>query len=158
MHDEFVMASGEMSKLLLVEFLRNAIAASRGHLIDDAILCPSMDWRHIDQLVAAVEASDLAYLNLLIWAKTNVEDFDISMPSIEPGSVDLRSMTMSPLGFFIGSIEAICVNVNVWPRRIDVIGSLHLFCHPRHVGHHGVVIFGGAGNRCLILCGGHGGQ
>jgi DNA modification methylase len=70
-HREFAMASGEMSKLQFIEFLTRAIAATKGHLLDGALLYLFMDWRHIDQLIAAAAANDLDYLNLLIWAKTN---------------------------------------------------------------------------------------
>lgn len=70
-HGEFAMASGEMSKAQFIEFLVRAIAATKGHLLDGALLYLFMDWRHIGQLIAAGEASDLDYLNLLIWAKTN---------------------------------------------------------------------------------------
>ena len=70
-HAEFAMASGEMSDAEFVRFLVRAIGAVRQHLVDGAILYLFMDWRHIGQLLAAAEESELGYLNLLVWAKTN---------------------------------------------------------------------------------------
>jgi len=48
-----------------------AVAAVRAHLMEGALLYLFMDWRHIGQLLAAAEQSELAHLNLLVWAKTN---------------------------------------------------------------------------------------
>jgi len=70
-HAEFAMASGEMNDAEFVSFLVLAIAAVRAHLVDGALLYLFMDWRHIAQLLAAAEQSELGYLNLLVWAKTN---------------------------------------------------------------------------------------
>ncbi len=70
-HAEFAMASGEMSDAEFTNFLIRAIGAVRAHLVDGALLYLFMDWRHIAQLLAAAEQSELGYLNLLVWAKTN---------------------------------------------------------------------------------------
>ncbi len=69
--EEFAMASGEMNKPQFTAFLASAIKATQPHLLDGAILYLFMDWRHIAELIAASEAAGLAYLNLLVWAKTN---------------------------------------------------------------------------------------
>lgn len=70
-HREFAMASGEMSKSQFIDFLARAITGTRPYLIDGAILYLFMDWRHLPELVQASARSELAYLNLLVWAKTN---------------------------------------------------------------------------------------
>ena len=70
-HREFAMASGEMDKAQFIEFLVRAVGAMQPTLLDGALLYLFMDWRHIAELIAAPEVSDLAYLNLLVWAKTN---------------------------------------------------------------------------------------
>lgn len=69
--DEFEMASGEMDKPQFTAFLASAIRATQPHLLDGAVLYLFMDWRHIAELIAASEAAELSYLNLLVWAKTN---------------------------------------------------------------------------------------
>lgn len=70
-HGEFAMASGEMSKAEFTQFLGRAIEAARPYLVDGALLYLFMDWRHQSELLAAAEAAELGYLNLLVWAKTN---------------------------------------------------------------------------------------
>lgn len=70
-HSEFAMASGEMTKPQFTNFLASGIRASQPYLVDGAVLYLFMDWRHIAELIAASEETDLAFLNLLVWAKTN---------------------------------------------------------------------------------------
>lgn len=70
-HAEFAMGSGEFDKTQFIDFLARAIRATQPGLVDGALLYLFMDWRHIAELVAASEAAELSYLNLLVWAKTN---------------------------------------------------------------------------------------
>jgi DNA modification methylase len=70
-HREFAMASGEMSKAefttFLITVLRNMAQAS----IDGALLYICMDWRHLQELLAAGEAAGLALKNICCWVKPN---------------------------------------------------------------------------------------
>lgn len=70
-HAEFAMASGEMGKTQFTGFLASSIRATQPHLLDGAVLYLFMDWRHVAELIAASEETELAFLNLLVWAKTN---------------------------------------------------------------------------------------
>lgn len=70
-HGEFAMASGEMTKGQFGDFLVGAIGAMKPHMMDGGLAYLFMDWRHIDDLIGAAARCDLAYLNLLVWAKTN---------------------------------------------------------------------------------------
>jgi DNA modification methylase len=70
-HGEFAMASGEMSKSQFVAFLVGAVLAAVPHLVDGALLYFFMDWRHLAELLEVSEKTELGYLNLLVWAKTN---------------------------------------------------------------------------------------
>lgn len=70
-HAEFKMASGEMSKPEFTTFLTHQIAAMSGVLADGAVLFICMDWRHMGELSAAIEACGLNLLNLCVWNKTN---------------------------------------------------------------------------------------
>ncbi|WP_174275137.1 DNA modification methylase [Sphingomonas bacterium] len=70
-HQEFAMASGEMSRQEFVILLARALGAAQPHLEDGALLYLFMDWRHLVELSEAAEARDLKQLNLLVWAKTN---------------------------------------------------------------------------------------
>jgi DNA modification methylase len=70
-HDEFAMASGEMSRseftLFLEETLGNAARVSR----EGAVHFVCMDWRHIDELIEVGREVYSDMLNLVIWEKTN---------------------------------------------------------------------------------------
>jgi DNA modification methylase len=70
-HAEFAMASGEMSEVEFTRFLTEGISALAGHLRDGAILALCMDWRHLRELFAAVDACALTTINLCVWNKTN---------------------------------------------------------------------------------------
>jgi DNA modification methylase len=70
-HAEFAMASGEMSKAEFTTFLADFIRQMVPHLKDGAVLDLCMDWRHLGELLAAIESNDLSLLNLCAWNKTN---------------------------------------------------------------------------------------
>lgn len=70
-HDEFAMASGEMSQAEFIAFLSSFLAAMLPHLKDGAVLDLCMDWRHMGELLAALDANTLSLLNLCVWNKTN---------------------------------------------------------------------------------------
>ena len=70
-HDEFAMASGEMSKPEFTVFLSGFIGKMIPHLKDGAVLDVCMDHRHVGELVAAIEGNGLTHLNLCMWNKNN---------------------------------------------------------------------------------------
>jgi DNA modification methylase len=70
-HQDFVMASGEMERGQFVSFLGSFFSAAKPHLIDGALSLVFMDWRHIGELLAAAEAAEMSYRQLLVWAKSN---------------------------------------------------------------------------------------
>ena len=70
-HEEFEMGSGEMSDEDFSQFLREVLALLRELSRDGAILYVCMDWRHIEQLLAAGRAADLRLMNLITWVKSN---------------------------------------------------------------------------------------
>lgn len=70
-HAEFAMASGEMSPSEFIAFLSDFLALTLPHLKDGAVLDLCMDWRHMGELLAALDANALALLNLCVWNKTN---------------------------------------------------------------------------------------
>jgi len=70
-HDEFVMASGEMSKSEFTSFL-SSITQNLARFSDDGsihFIC--MDWRHMGELLAAGEAACFEHKNLIVWNKDN---------------------------------------------------------------------------------------
>ena len=70
-HDEFAMASGEMSEVQFTEFLRtvfqNLVSSSK----DGALHFVCMDWRHAYELLTAAKQTFSEYKNLCVWAKNN---------------------------------------------------------------------------------------
>lgn len=70
-HAEFQMASGEMSEPEFTYFLGVAHKMMARHTVDGGIIFTCMDWRHMRQLLDAVDEAKLKLLNLCVWAKTN---------------------------------------------------------------------------------------
>jgi DNA modification methylase len=70
-HAEFAMASGEMTKGEFTAFLTDVLTRLSAHLKDGAILDLCMDFRHMGEVLAALEANGLALLNLCVWNKQN---------------------------------------------------------------------------------------
>jgi 16S rRNA G966 N2-methylase RsmD len=70
-HEEFAMASGEMSEAEFVTFLEKALGLHVAHSIDGAIHFVCMDWRHLGELLAAGHSVYSEFKNLCVWEKTN---------------------------------------------------------------------------------------
>lgn len=70
-HDEFVMASGEMTEAEFEAFLRAFINASSEHLMEGGLALIFMDWRGIETLLRAGREEGLSLLNIIVWAKSN---------------------------------------------------------------------------------------
>jgi DNA modification methylase len=70
-HDEFAMASGEMSKEQFVAFLKESLRTAAAASVDGAVHFACMDWRHVAELVAAGREVYAKMLNLIAWVKTN---------------------------------------------------------------------------------------
>ncbi len=70
-HAEFAMASGEMSKPEFTAFLTDFICRMTAHLKDGAVVDLCMDWRHLGEMLEAIEANGLSLLNLCAWNKSN---------------------------------------------------------------------------------------
>lgn len=70
-HREFAMASGEMSDAKFRTFLSGVTTRLLEQLVDGGIAMICMDWRHIEELIAAGKACGLDLINLCVWNKTN---------------------------------------------------------------------------------------
>ncbi len=70
-HEEFAMASGEMSEVEFTAFLSTFLGHAKAHSRDGAILFVFMDWRHLFELTCAGREQGLALKNLIVWAKDN---------------------------------------------------------------------------------------
>lgn len=70
-HDEFAMASGEMNPIQFQEFLQTTLANMVRVSRNGAVHFVFMDWRHIQDLIAAALPIYNTQLNLCVWNKTN---------------------------------------------------------------------------------------
>ena len=70
-HRPFPMASGEMDGAEFTAFLRGAFANLAAFSVDGALHYVCMDWRHLDELLAAGHALYGELKNLCVWVKDN---------------------------------------------------------------------------------------
>ena len=70
-HDNFAMASGEMSPDQFVEFLVCCLSLAAGLCRDGSIAYVCMDWRHAGELIAAGKLVFSELKNLCVWNKSN---------------------------------------------------------------------------------------
>lgn len=68
-HDEFVMASGEMTDAEFQEFLDTFLSLVRSAAVPGAVLFVFMDWRSIHRVYQAGFAAGLQLINLAVWYK-----------------------------------------------------------------------------------------
>lgn len=70
-HEEFAMASGEMSESEFTSFLKKVFVNLSGASVDGSIHFICMDWRHLYELMSAGRETYTELKNLCVWAKTN---------------------------------------------------------------------------------------
>jgi DNA modification methylase len=70
-HNEFVMASGEMSAKEFTDFLTQTLIVLAAVSKPGSLHFICMDWRHMNELLAAGNKVYHQLLNLCVWAKTN---------------------------------------------------------------------------------------
>lgn len=70
-HDEFAMASGEMSDAQFEEFLSVSLSQAIRYTVDGGLHLVAMDHHNLDCLFAAANPLYSKRLNLVVWAKTN---------------------------------------------------------------------------------------
>ena len=70
-HQDFEMASGEMSPAEFAEFLGKIFKNLAGHSVDGSLHYVCMDWRHIGEVLQAGAGSYAEFKNLCVWNKTN---------------------------------------------------------------------------------------
>ena len=70
-HEEFAMASGEMSEAEFTVFLSTFLGHAKDHSREGAIFFVFMDWRHLFELTCAGREQGLIFKNLIVWAKDN---------------------------------------------------------------------------------------
>lgn len=70
-HDEFVMASGEMTEAEFVDFLTRVMGNLASSSVDGSIHFLCMDWRHNLEILLAAREVYSEQKNLIVWNKDN---------------------------------------------------------------------------------------
>lgn len=70
-HQEFAMASGEMSSKEFEAFLVKALGHAAAHSTDGSLHFVCIDWRHVKELLDAAAGIYTETKNLCVWNKTN---------------------------------------------------------------------------------------
>ncbi|MDG1287768.1 MAG: site-specific DNA-methyltransferase [Rickettsiales bacterium] len=70
-HREFAMATGEMSSAQFTQFLQDVCAQKAEASADGSLHYICMDWRHLQELLAAGDTIYSELKNLCIWVKDN---------------------------------------------------------------------------------------
>ena len=68
---EFATASGEMTATEFVAFLARWLTNARNVAREGAIFYTCMDWRHMEEMQAAIRSAELQLMNLCVWVKPN---------------------------------------------------------------------------------------
>jgi 16S rRNA G966 N2-methylase RsmD len=68
-HDEFAMASGEMSRQEFASFLEEVFVLEAQGSMNGAIHFQCMDWRHMGEMLEAGEAAYSELKNMCVWVK-----------------------------------------------------------------------------------------
>jgi len=70
-HPDFAFGAGEMSRAEYVAFLAAALGNAVRVSMSGAVHFVCIDWRHVQDLIEAATSVYGAYLNLVVWNKTN---------------------------------------------------------------------------------------
>lgn len=70
-HDEFAMASGEMTPAEFTEFLTTFMRYAKDYSVNGALHYLFMDWKHVGEISTAGAAVYDDFKNICVWNKTN---------------------------------------------------------------------------------------
>jgi DNA modification methylase len=70
-HREFLAGSGEMSRDEFEKFLADSLGLAANHTAEGSLHYVCMDWKHLNEMLAAGERVYGELKNLVVWAKTN---------------------------------------------------------------------------------------
>jgi hypothetical protein len=93
-HDDFVMASGEMTREEFISFLRTVFEHLKRFSSNGSLHFACMDWRHMGEMLAAGEAVYFELKALCVWAKSNGAMGSLYRSQHELVCCDLRTQTL----------------------------------------------------------------
>ena len=68
---EFDEASGELSQAKFTEFLKSYLTTALKVTRPGVLFYSFMDWRHLREMLAAIDAVEFELINICVWVKTN---------------------------------------------------------------------------------------
>lgn len=111
-HPEFVMASGEMSSDEFIVFLATFLDLASRDLEEGGITYVCMDWRHLKEVLAAIEQIGRRLLNLCVWVKANGgmgslyrQQHELVLVIAKPGEKHINNVQLGKFGRY---------RTNVW--------------------------------------------
>ena len=106
-HQNFQMASGELSSEDFTIFLSSVFRLQIAYAVDGAIHEIFMDWRHQREMLDAGEGAFTRLMNLCVWVKSNGGMGSFYRSRHELASVRLEERPQAPhQQFFTGSVRA----------------------------------------------------
>ena len=99
-HQEFAMASGEMSVAEFTTFLTTAFTCLASVTAKGAAVFACMDWRHLREILDAGDSATWSLKNLCVWNKTNA-----GMGSLYRSKHELVLVFQNGSGPFINNVE-----------------------------------------------------
>jgi len=99
-HDEFVMASGEMSDAEYIVFLETVLRLMAANSVNGSVHDICIDWRHVHDLLTAGRAVYQKLLNIAVWAKPNA-----GMGSLYRSQHELVAIFKNGTGKHINNVE-----------------------------------------------------
>jgi len=70
-HEDFAMASGEMTRAEFIAFLQSTFANLTSFSVDGSIHFICMDWRHMEYIQEAAHGIYEEHKNTIVWVKSN---------------------------------------------------------------------------------------
>jgi len=70
-HEDFAMASGEMTKAEFISFLKSSFTHLAAFSVDGSIHFICMDWRHTEEVQQAAHGIYDEHKNIIVWVKPN---------------------------------------------------------------------------------------
>lgn len=70
-HKEFAMASGEMTKVEFINFLKTNFSMCSKYSNEGSLHYNFMDWRHVLEITTAAQAVFDKFINMCVWVKTS---------------------------------------------------------------------------------------
>lgn len=104
-HPEFAMASGEMSSDEFIVFLVTFLKLASDQLKEGGITYVCMDWRHLREILAAIEQIGRRLLNLCVWVKANGgmgglyrQQHELVLVIAKPGEKHINNVQLGKFG------------------------------------------------------------